>query len=448
MRRAALFNLLFRPLSIGFVALFVPVAIVLLFGMGLKGPAAFIEDSFLVCAVMGTFVGGSIAEASRCSFAWTLPRYRRALLGEFVLCGAVVSGVAGLIATGIGTIPHGGLVAVAVAFAAFSLGGALGLVPESPLLFPIGFVVLFASLSTAHAAAVSAAAASAPVVTIVVALALSALALWLAFGRRTFRWSALTGPRQPGREIWHEWPKVPWWPRHGAWFARRAPQAPSRARYVGSSVLRGVACDSRATKRATWLAGLTVCALLFVVFGPSARYGVPWAGLPDLWMVLMLVALMTAQRSRGSALRIALPWSRRHHFAVAFVSDLWNVLTFLLVTGPALAAAGAIGDPGTLGALVRGIAVTAFFLPAFQWLSGPPIGGRWTAQIVVLVLGFVLLMVYIVTLNLVVSNLPKLMSSSVAQAFALGLLLAGSQALNWRGLKHYFTDCDLTGGAT
>ena len=278
MRRGALFNLSFRPLLIGLAALFVPVAIVMLFGMGVWGPAGSIEASFLaflVCGLMGKVFGGSVADASRCSFAWTLPRYRRVLLGEFVLCGAVVSGVAGLIATVIGTIPHGGLVAVAVAFAAFSLGGALGLVPESPLLFPIGFVVLFASLSTAHAAAVSAAAASAPVVTIVVALALSALALWPAFGRRTFRWSALTGPRQSGREIWHEWPKVPWWPRHGAWFARRAPQAPSRPRYVGSSVLRGVACDSRATKRATWLAGLTVCALLFVVFGPSALYGAP-----------------------------------------------------------------------------------------------------------------------------------------------------------------------------
>ena len=97
MRRAALSSLLVRPRTIGLADLLVLAAIPLLFAVGgVRQPAAFIEASFLVCGVMGTLVGGSIAEPARCSFAWTLPRYRRALLGEFVLCGAVVCGVAGL----------------------------------------------------------------------------------------------------------------------------------------------------------------------------------------------------------------------------------------------------------------------------------------------------------------------------------------------------------------
>lgn len=82
MRRGALFNLPFRPLLIGLAALFVPVAIVMLFGMGFWGPAGCIEASFLaflVCGLMGKVFGGSVADASRCSFAWTLPRYRRVL---------------------------------------------------------------------------------------------------------------------------------------------------------------------------------------------------------------------------------------------------------------------------------------------------------------------------------------------------------------------------------
>jgi hypothetical protein len=63
------------------------------------------------------------------------------------------------------------------------------------------------------------------------------------------------------------------------------------------------------------------------------------------------------------------------------------------------------------------------------------------------VLSFVLIVVFCAVFSLLVSGLPKLVSSGVVQAVGLGVLLVGSQLLNWRRLKGYFAGRDLVGGA-
>ncbi len=143
--------------------------------------------------------------------------------------------------------------------------------------------------------------------------------------------------------------------------------------------------------------------------------------------------------------RATLPWSRRHHLAVAFVRNLGDPLVILLVLSPALAAF-ALGNPQLLGPVGRGIAVVAIFFPAFQWAAGPPTGGPWADRGVAMILTLLVGMAFLLALRLVVSGLPLLASSGAAQAVVLGLLIVGSQALNWRRLQGYFARRDLVGG--
>jgi hypothetical protein len=438
MRRGALFNLLVRPLTAVLAVLLLPLVTVAILAASSTPQAAVAGVAVVICAAMGIFVGEGIAEAARCSFAWTLPRFRRALLREFVVCGMAASALVALIVAAVSPTTATSLL-VAVGFTAFTLGGAVHLVPEGALLFPIAVVAVFAAGPSAPASWLNA-----PLETVTVALAVSALALWSAFSTRAFRWSALTGPRRDGRFVWHEWRTMPWWPKPRTQFWRPSLRAPSRARYVGSSVLRGVVSSYGTTKPPAWFASLALFVLCVVAAKPNTLNSAGRAPLSGLGPSLILVAWMSVSLSRGSAWRATLPWSRRHHLAVTWVRDLGDVLLFLLVT---LAAAGTAGNPEVLmGGVGRGIAVTALFVPAVQWVSGPPTGGRWPDQGLMALWGIGVVVVFVVALNLAVTGLPKLVSSGALQAVVLGLLIVGSQVLNWRRLKGYFTSRDLVGG--
>ena len=442
MRRGAFLHLLVRPAAIAFAALFMPAAVILLFAAGVRRPFRFVEVAGMVCLCAGVFAGTTITDAARCTFAWTLPRYRRALLVEFAVCGAVVSAFVALIGAVVATTPAQTFLVAAVGFAAYSLGGGLFLTPEGSLLAPVAFVAFVASQSWTPAPVISA-----PVGTVVVTAAVSALALWSAFSSRTFRWSALTGPREDGRLLWNGWPTMPWWPRLRRRRGGAGPQGASRARYVGTSILRGVVSSSRTMRANEWFFALALSVWYVVAVGPNSLNSVPRRTFWSAWAIFMVFSSMhrTSYGSHGSASRATLPWSRRHHLAVAFARNLGDPLVILVVLSPALAAF-ALGNPGLLGPAVRGIAVIAIFLPAFQWAAGPPTGGPWADRGMTMVLTLAVAMVFIVALRLVVSGLPLLVSSGAAQAVVLGLLIAGSQVLNWRRLKGYFASRDLVGG--
>ena len=443
MRRGALLHLLDRPAGIAFAALFMPVAVILLFAAGVRRPSRFVEVAGLVCFFVGAFGGTTLTDAARCSFAWTLPRYRRALLAEFAICGAVVSALVALIGAVVATTPAQTFLVVAVGFAAYSLGGALFLTPEGSLLVPVVFVTFVASRSWAPAPVISA-----PLVTIAATTAVSALALWSAFSSRTFRWSALTGPREDGRLIWNGWPTMPWWPRLRRLRAGAGRKGASRARYVGTSVPRGVVSSYRPIRANAWLPAIAALSVLYVVaVGPIALGSVPRTGYWIAWAIFIVFSLMnrSSYGHHSSASRATLPCSRRHHFSVAFARNLGDPLVTLVVLSPALAAF-AVGNPELLGPAVRGIAVIAIFFPAFQWAAGPPTGGPWADRGMTMILTLAVAMVFLLALRLVVTGLPALVSSGVAQGVVLGLLIVGSQALNWRRLNRYFANRDLVGG--
>ena len=443
MRRGALLSLLLRPLTIAFAAVFLPVAVIALSWVASKSTAAVVGVSSLTCFVLGNFVGGGIKEAARCAFSWTLPRFRHELPWEFVVCGAAWSTVVGLLlmvsTTG---AAHSSLMASVTGFAAYSLAGALLLGPEASVLLPAAFLALVAARPSVPGTLLRE-----PVVAAALAAVVSGLALWYAFAGRTFRWSALTGPGQDGRFVWHEWPTIPWWPRFS--HRRTGPRlhGSSRARYVGASVRGGVASSYRVTKPTWWLAGLALGVLcVLAAVGWNGFSSVRRSPLPSLWTMLTVATWVCASWSHRSAWRTTLPWSRRHHLAVTYVRDLGDLLAFLLVVGTAIVVAGAVGHTEGLSAAGRGVAVVLVFFPAFQWLTGPPTGGQWSNQGVMAVLGLVGFVVFMVVLNLVVNGLPTLVSSGVAQAFLLGLLVVGAQVLNWRRLKGYFANRDLVGG--
>ena len=442
MRRGAFLHLLDRPAGIAFAALFMPAAVIMLFFAGVRRPSRFVEVAGLVCFFVGVFGGTTLTDAARCSFAWTLPRYRRALLVEFASCGAVVAAFVALIGAVIAITPAQTLLVAAVGFAAYAVGGALFLTPEGSLLFPVAFVAFVASRSWTPAPVMSAAPA-----TMTVTAAVSALALWSAFSSRTFRWSALIGPREDGRLMWNGWPTMPWWPRLRRRRAGAGPQGALQARYVGTSVLRGVVSSYRPIRANAWLAAIAGLSVFYVVaVGPSALGSVPRTTFWIAWAIFIVFLSMnaTSYGHQRSASRATLPWSRRHHLAVAFARNLGDPLVILLVLSPALAAF-ALGNPQLLGPVGRGIAVIAIFFPAFQWAAGPPTGGPWADRGVTMILTFAVGMAFLLALRLVVSGLPLLVTSGAAQAVVLGLLIAGSQALNWRRLKGYFATRDLVG---
>jgi len=63
-----------------------------------------------------------------------------------------------------------------------------------------------------------------------------------------------------------------------------------------------------------------------------------------------------------------------------------------------------------------------------------------------MILTLAVAMVFLLALRLVVTGLPLLVSSGAAQGVVLGLLIVGSQVLNWRRLNRYFANRDLVGG--
>ncbi len=454
MRHGALLSLLTRRLTIGFAVLGLGPAVMVPF-LDLAGEpkavALLIGFSVYMCAMSGGFLGGQFVMAIGCSFAWTLPRFRRDVLWEFVACGIAVSTVPGLIVTVTAGATMSALLASVAGFAAFSVSGALSMIPEAQAVLPLGWIA-FMWFPTLFPSSVL----DAPPIVIPIALAISAVALSLGFGGRTFRWSSLNARQGPVGSISYQLHTVLRLPKRRPRRAGACPESAARARYVGTAVVRGVAYSFRAI-RGRWLFGnLAATVILFALM----TAGFNWLNLategpaasPNLWFGLVLVGALFSFFGRRSCSRVALPWSRRQHLAVAYTLDLLDTLGFLLATCPiAVAVFILVAHPDlpAIGALARAGAATAVFLPVFQWPGGPPTGepglGQFQAMSAVVLVRPV---VIVAAVALVVYGLPAVVASPAAQALALGLLLVASQALYWLKLRHAFTTRDLVGEAT
>jgi hypothetical protein len=451
MRHGALFHLLARRMTIGLVGtLLVTVVIALALVLADDSRSVGIPVGFCIyiCVVLGNYLGGQIMLAIGCSFAWTLPQFRRETLREFVACGIAVSAVPGLMVTIFGGASMFALLASAAGFAAFSVSGAVCVIQEAAPLFMLGCgVVLWLQMS------VPLSVLNAPLIVIPITLAISAAALHLGFGSRTFRWSSLGARQQPVGPISYQLHTLLRMPTRSAQPVGPDSSAPSRARYVGPGVVGRVVYCYHAIKRRWLFANIVAAVVLFAVMTASFvwlnRVTDSPAANPNPWFGLVMVGGIFSFFGHRGCSRVALPWSRRQHLAVAYTIDLFDTLAFLLATCPF-----AIGvyiliapaDTSMVGSLARAGAATAVFLPVFQWPGGPSTGGLAQALGRLQVTSWVTLvrpLAIVSAVGLCVYGLPKIASSLAGQAIVLGMLLVTSQALYWLKLRRAFTTRDL-----
>jgi hypothetical protein len=233
----------------------------------------------------------------------------------------------------------------------------------------------------------------------------------------------------------------------------RSPADSTRAPYIGTAVVRSVAYSYQAIRKRWLFANLVAAVVLFAAMTASFvwlhRVTDDPAASPNLWFGLVMVGgMFSFFRHRGCS-RVALPWSRRQHLAVAYSIDLLDTLGFLLATCPF-----AIGvfiliahaDTSMVGSLARAGAATAVFLPVFQWPGGPPTGGQ--VRGLLQAMSWVTLvrpLAVVSAVALCVNGLPVIVASFAAQALVLAALLIASQTLYWLKLRHAFTTRDLVG---
>ncbi len=233
------------------------------------------------------------------------------------------------------------------------------------------------------------------------------------------------------------------WRRPRARSTRAAASAPAPGRYVGNPLVGGVLANYRAIRPLTWLTLPWVMLLSLAVFRTLVFDGVGVNPFTVFWVTLPFIWWTGASRSRRSVCEAMLPRSRRQHAAVAYASDLGDAVLFL---GLVLASAAIVGAlDGMRGATLRGLAVMAIFFPAGRWLSGPPVGERWKAEVAVGVLGLLGVMAFLVVFRTVVNHLPTLVRSGATQAVVLGSLVLLSQFLHWRSVRQYLMTRDLVG---
>ena len=453
MRHGALLDLLVSRLTIFYAVFALFPAVTALFVPDARSAGPVIGLSFLVCAQVGGFVSQRMMTARRCAFGWTLPGFRRELLREFAACGVAVSLAGGLIPAAIATGATMPSLAVgATGFAAFSLGGVLCLIPEAPPLLMLASWALFFLVGTSTPAALL----DTPVAVLTIALAVSAASLWLGFRSRTFRWSASDALQGNVGVFSTQMQSLRWWPKRRSQGAGAVTEVASRARYVSTSVSRGVISSYQAARR-PWLfvnlvAEVVVFALMTAAFVWLNRVTDGPAASENVWFGLVMVGSIFSSTGRGLSSRAGLPWSRRHHLAVAYALDLLITLRFLLATCPvAIAVFIVIAHPDgqLIAALARAGAATAVFLPVFQWPGRPPTGGPGLGQLQKISwVTFTRPLVIVSVVGLCVYGLPVMVSSPVAQAIVLATLLVASQALYWLKLRRAFITCDLVGQAT
>jgi len=447
MRRGALLTLVARPMTITFVAIVVAPLVmlqVLIFMGEWESASQVLRIALFACAMIGSYLGGQIVQTIGYPFAWTLPRFRRAVVWEFVACGVAVSVVPGLVVAIATGAMASTLMASVTGFAVFSVSGALCVIPEAaPLVWlGCGAALMWFRMS------VPAAILDAPVAVITVGIAISSLALWLGFRTRAVRWSAVCARQAP----------VGWvsYPLHtllrGQNRLRDQVNAPSaiapRVEYVGTSVSQGVASTYRAV-RYRWVQAPVQVGILVITMITTDLI---WLSLNNdspavplnLWIGLAIVGPITVEASRRSTSGVVPPWSRRQHLAVGYTRDLIDTLAYpIAACFPAIAVFFLLAHPDRqlLGMLARAAVATAVFFPVFQW---PPTGKAGMRQRHSMSAAtFVRPVVTVTGVAVCVAGLPHLASAPAVQAAGLGVLLVASQVIYWVMLRRFFTTRDL-----
>lgn len=433
----ALLTLLLRPRTFVFVTVLVlpPAGLLILMGGAPSNPRAIIGGSALVCFLMGVFMVESVVEAARCAFAWTLPGYRRALARGFALCAVAVSGLAVLIvvlAAGARVFDLATLTAVVVGFASFVMA-ALVVAPEWSLLHVLITLGGLAWLQYGHGGLGVILAAQG--VTATTAVAVSVVVLAYAFSERSFRWATVAGPRRTF--LWDEWRLIPWWPTRRMGL-ERADQVAARDPADAGRWTARRPTGVLPIRPAAWVYGLVVFALCVV--SDRADSSGSWSlGLP-----LLFVLVEGAASTRRTRYRLMLPWSRRRQAWHSYTADLTGAALFALMRLGASFVASHFERPVPLSVRVTAYAIV--FLPAAQWLVGPPVGAAWKGGLVVPILSPLLYILFLAAARSAESTLTTEVPSALAQASVLAAAVICTQVIHYLSLKWYCTTRDLVSG--
>jgi hypothetical protein len=442
MRRGALRYLLARPLVIVLAAFAVPVIIVAVVAIGAERPSAGLLLPSLIAAAVGILCGGSIRDAARCPFAWTLPGYWRSVVSGFALAGTITAVLLSGLVVLSGAAAPAWLVAAA-AFTAFVLAGTFAMGPQAFVALTV--FVLWAGSDFRSGDMAAAAALAAPVPTVAVLTVCSVITLALLANARVFRSCAHSEPVGPGRESWRGWFKVFRQPGKRRVTGDAAHIGPPSQ--TSASVGWTVFTELRADRVRLLLTAAAVGLIAVLAFGPATIATVRYKPVPGLW-VAWFVIIMAPRTSRLASNRLSLPLSRQQHCRVAYVLSACEVLLVAVPSGIGLASSLAAASPDVREAVCRGLAAIVCWYPAIQWARTRPSGNQWPDPVLRVLAGIGAVTGFVAVINLAVSVLPVIVPSGVGQVAVLALFLGASQALHWGALSRFFTEADLVSNSS
>ena len=443
MRYAVLTTLLTRPITAVSLAFIVPLSVLGFMLPSNKSLADLVFVSVAMGGATGLTIGGTISSAARCTFAWTLPGFRRGALLTFVASGAAASAFVAclLVLSGRGTAA---ILPALTGFAAFACGGALAIAPEGMWLQAFLWMGLV-GLNVSGIAPRRWFAAAAEPAGAVLATGIAIGALGAAFGARAWRWAGLfPGDRQDTGSLAERLRRIPWRlhlrSRRQATVQRQA----EPGSFSPTSTARCVLALRRERPSVTRAAGVVKVLVLMPVWFAFTHRGLNLsaAGAASMLLPAMGVLLLLNDSSNH---RASYPWSRPLHRRAAYVEQVLRSAGFV-VLGPTVLGIGLVlarADTPSADAIARVLAASVILLPIARLVHGVRPNGDGLDGGESAILFGMLLVVGSLWAAAIERWLPVLAPSLVGQAAVMAVLIVGSQALYWRHLGRHFSTRDL-----
>ena len=397
---------------------------------------------------LGFACGLAIKQTAWCSFAWTTPRFRQRLRGEF-LAISVVLALATTVLMMVAFRPALGVfpVVLLTSVAALAFGCAFITLPDSSYLVLVPVLAWFIFRARWLEAVIER-----PLAFAAVAAVIGTISVRATCSTRTFRWAGLRQMPSPITTWAKGWLPAP--NAKGRGSAHHATAACEAARYrsrlpdADTLVRRMVAMSRALGVPVGWLlllllgTGLLMGALSSVNGRPVAAPNttpMPWdwtaAGMIGLVHVMLTSLVLRAT--------LPLPWSRRDHLAATWSWHVASALWCALVALPLFAlVTQALGSPGwTTAGAARMIGSTLLLFPAGWRVRADPFG-RTRSHLMRLGL---LLLVFRWGPTVADGLLVALLPTVHLQIFMVWVLVLASQIAHWFLLKRDFEHRDLVG---
>jgi hypothetical protein len=393
---------------------------------------------------LGCACGFAVRQAAWCSFAWTIPGFRRRLRIEF-MASTLVLALATTVLAMVAFRPALALfpIVLLTSVAGFTLGCSFATVPESPFLFLLLPLAPFVVRVRWLEAAIERPLAFAAVTAMAAAVAFAAT-----FATRSFRWAALREVAVPiavGTKAWLT--------AHRARRQDAGPHAtvarPDTVDFASfpyaNTLVRRMLAMSRAMAPVEWFLLLAIGPLMGALSSgrlvplPNAS-PMPWN-----WMAAGMVGLLHAMFP-SLTFRATLPWSRRDHLAATWSVHVASALWCALVALPLFAVVtGALGSSGwTMDGAARMIGSTLLLFPAGWWVRKNPFG-RTRFHVMRLAL---LVPVFQWGPKAADALLAAVVPTPPLQLTVVWALVLASQFAHWFLLKRDFATRDLAGAST